>query len=174
MSSDANARAQDKPGPVDCCLLIVGAAISVWLVLRVLATGSRNSRLEWDLAATVILLLASLGPALTGVARLVCRKDWREWTVGEWLWPVAVVIGLAWLEVWLDAGMYLGAAAKLVCGPIALLATPAQGLVALVSLIYSLQRPRQYGWRHWVGLLMAFVSTAGLLWFVAIMLHIRF
>jgi hypothetical protein len=167
-------RAGDRLRLVDGILLVIGAAMSVWFVRRVLATSSAHLRLDWDLAVTVSLLLAPLGPALTGFPRLVLRRYWREWTIGEWLWLVAIVIGTAWLEVWLDAGVYLGAVAKLICGPIALLLTPLQGLVALVSLVYSLRRRGEYGWRHWLGLLMALVSTTGLLWFVAIMLRVRF
>ncbi len=148
--------------------------LSVCFVRLVLATGRVNWRLDWDLVATISLLLAPLGPALLTTPLLLWRRPARTWTVGEWLWPASIITSLAWLEVWLDAGLYLGPVAKLICGPTALLLTPIMGFVAVADLLYSLRRRGADRISHWLALAVTMLAAAGCVWFVIIMLQIRF
>jgi hypothetical protein len=159
---------------IDWLLLACGFAVSGCSIRLVLASGRIHWRLDLDLAVTISLLLASLGPTLLGTPRLVWRKHVRTWTIGEWLWPGAFVTSLAWLIVWLEDGSRLGAVAKLIAGPTALLLTPALGLSALVDLAYSLTRASRYAWTHWLGLLWALLGAAGCVGFIRIMLPLRF
>lgn len=159
------------PSWIDALLLIGGVAVSGCSIRLVLATGRR---LDLDLAVTIALLLAALGPTLLGTPRLVWRKPLRTWTIGEWLWPGTLVTSLAWLIVWLEDGTRLGAVAKLIAGPTALLLTPALGLLAVIDLIYSLTRASRYAWTHWLGLLWALLGVAGCMAFIRIMLPLRF
>jgi hypothetical protein len=159
---------------LDLLALALGAALSAWFIRLVLATGNIHWGLDADLALTISLLLATAGPALLGTPRLVWLKRPRRWTIGEWLWPGTLITNLAWLVVWLEDGSRLGAVAKLVAGPIALLVTPALSLLAATMLPYSLARRGNFGWRHWLGLVWALIGGAGCVTFVRIMLPLRF
>jgi hypothetical protein len=159
---------------LDCLLLTLGLGLGAVFVRLILATGKIYWGLDWDLAGMISLVVAPLGPALLAAPCLLWRKPARTWTAGEWLVPGAILTGLAWLEVFLDGGLYLGALAKLICGPTALLLTPALGLAALIAFPYSLRRPAQYGFYHWLGLALSLLAAAGCVWFVLIMLKLRF
>jgi hypothetical protein len=151
---------------LDCLLLVLGAGLCTVFIRLALTAGDIHLRGHWDLVA-VSLLLAPLGPTLLGMPRLPWRRFPRAWTIGEGLWLGAAATSLAWLALFLDAHLrVVGGEIKFVFGPAALLVTPVLGLAALINTVYSLRRPRQYGWRHWFGLLVMGISASG--WLIVI------
>lgn len=159
--------------PIDLAPLALGAGVGVWLVRSALATATLDWRLDWDVGVMIGLLLGPAGVAwIVGPWLFIRRPAKRSLEIGLWLG--LILCGLAWAEVFLDAGVQLGAAAKFAGGTTAFFLSPAVALgAAFVGLLSFVQQPKQLGWSR--GLAIALGCTAGAGWiaFLAVMLPLK-
>ena len=164
-----------RPTAAEGLALLVGAAVSVVVVRAALATALLNWRLDADVAAMVIVLLAPSGVAWMGTAYLAFWRSRRRWSLGTWLWPAVAATSAAWSAVFLDGGMRLGEMGRLISGVTAMVVSPCVTLAAMVIGAVSLfRRQARYDWIHWSGVALGLITGAGWIWFLWIMLPLRF
>lgn len=176
MSQDAD-HAKARPPRfriADLLMLGAGAGMSACLVKSALATTTLDWRLDRDVAAMVVLLLAPAGIAWVLAAWLLLGRRLR-WSAEAWLWLASALVGLAWSEVLIDAGVHLGAAGKFLGGMIAFFISPALGLFALGAAVLSLRRgPGSVSWSLWCVIGLGLTTGAGWIAFLAVLLPLRF
>lgn len=167
--------ALDKPGRRadvrTLILLALGLPLSLYATAVACAGSNLRWDLDWDVGLVVGLLLLPWGPALVAIPSEVLRPGRHPGRLRPWGTIVLAGLGLAWAEVWLDAGLALGPWAKLVGGLSAGLGTPLAAL-ALPGLAVA---RRDRGWSVVDGVLLALLAVqfAGWGWFVAIMRDLR-
>lgn len=159
--------------PIDLAPLLLGAGVGVWLVRSALAATPLDWRLDWDVGVMVGLLLCPAGVVWVVGPWLFIRRS-AKWSLETGLWLALGLCGLAWTEVLLDAGVYLGAAAKFAGGTTAFFLSPAVALgAALVGLLSFVQQPRQYDWSRCLAIALGLTAGAGWIAFLAVMLPLK-
>lgn len=152
----------------DAAALLLGAGISLAAMWGTLRTSQSLAGVDRDLFWMIVLVLAPGGVAIAGTARLAWIRPGRTWSVGHWLWPATALVGLAWMQVWLEAGFYLGQAGKLFGGPTAVLLSPLLGVTAATAAAIGLwKRSGRDGW-HWGGIGLGLITGCGWLAFLAV------
>jgi hypothetical protein len=163
------------PTAAEGLALLVGAVVSFFVVRAALATAVLNVRLDSDVGAMVIVLLAPSGIAWLGTACLAFWPSPRRWSPGTWLWPAVAATSAAWSAVFLDGGMRLGETGRMISGVTAMVVSPCVAVAATVIGAVSLfRRQARYNWSHWLGVALGLVTGAGWIWFLGIMLPLRF
>jgi hypothetical protein len=158
----------------DVLMLLAGAGVGLMLVNSALATTTLDWRLDREVAVMVVLLLAPGGIAWVLAPWLLLRRR-LSWSAESGLWLAGALSGLAWCEVFLDAGLYLGSAGKLLGGIGAFFISPAVGLLALGAGLHALcRRPVNLSWSLWCAIAVGLTTGVGWLLFLAVLLPLRF
>ena len=154
--------------------LAAGAAASVVLIHIAWSSSETNWQLDWDVPLMAAVVLAPAGPAVAVTLVKIVQRPLACWTWNTWLWPGLAIVGVAWVEVMLDGGLYLGPVGKLLGGVTAMLGTPALGVYATVGFAVHRFRPSTAARPVDAAvLILIFVQLPGFGWLLAVMLPTR-